>query len=212
MGIVAVRGDDLTKGTAEEIDKLVRNVPMDSFIDGPRRVRLAIKHILLGRSPFTPTQWLNIWFAIRRVFQFHGLNPGIAFEDWMRETLKRFGLHDLASLEDRLQAQARALYEAESDAGNPFADAPAGKPDGSEMLRIISTAMPVGSKFSFPEHIRYLDTEGQSLSPAALVRMSMSIPIFFEPRSMPVKRALPIEQSEWAKYVAKYIAPFSFRL
>lgn len=54
---------------------------------------------------------------------------------------------------------------------------------------MMTSAMPIGVKFVLPEDTKYLNMEPALTSPARLVRMSMAIPVFFDPVRIGVNRA-----------------------
>ena len=192
MGIAAIRGDDLTRETYARLAAITDAVPMDSFIDGPRPVRVLIKRALKGHRLYLPQFWPGLVAALSRLRDRRGLNHGTAFETWFESIMTELGwarIDDLYAALDRVWADLSDLRSLRADdgAGNPVLMDPSrvdpaldGRP-GAALLQLISMAMPVGLKFRLPQDLHYLSAEYERISPARLVRTSMSIPAFFEP-------------------------------
>ncbi|MFC6589409.1 hypothetical protein ACFQDZ_21095 [Sulfitobacter pacificus] len=143
------------------------------------------------------------------------MNSGLVFENWMATLLRearvssiadltaRMGriATDLSSITDIRLTNGRLVPMTELKTQNPFlAGSEVVAPD--VVLRLIATAMPTGMKFCLPEHLYLLAEEYNDLSPAKLVRMSMSIPLFFEPC------VLRTRKKAWADHIFGEIAPF----
>ena len=191
MGMIAIRDGDITKATTDELIDLVSTVPMDEFLDGPRPIRGLIKRFLLGRTILHPQYWPSIRGSLKRILYRRGLNYGSTFESWLQFILAdRYGLKTLEELDDALSQVAIQLFDAGKDlnGSNPFRQKTSDENakefhhlEANSLLKIYATAMPVGVKFEFPEYMKYLGDLYRTNSPASLVRMSMSIPLFFEP-------------------------------
>ncbi len=192
MGIAAIRGDDLTRKTYRELVRITDAVPMDSFIDGPRPVRVLIKRALKGHRVYLPQFWPGLIAVLRRLRDRRGLNHGTAFETWFESVMTELGwarIDDLYAALDRIWHDLSDLRALRADDGNgdPVLRDPSrvdpsleARP-GVVLLQLISMAMPVGLKFRLPQDLHYLAAEYERISPARLVRTSMSIPAFFEP-------------------------------
>ena len=204
MGLVGLRGEDITQEVGEKLGDLVNSLPLPEFIDGPRPIRIAIKRMLARRNLLGPGNWLPLMAMLRRLLASRGLNSGMRFEAWMHELLSEYGLARIEELNMRLDRLASALARAPVTGGdNPFcshnrrADV-----SGNDMLRIITVAMPTGIKLCLPSHLSLLDDEYHDLSPALIVRMSMSIPVFFDPFVMRTAK------DEWEKHIRRDLSPF----
>lgn len=192
MGIAAIRGQDVTRETYRRLVEIADAVPMDSFIDGPRPVRVLIKRALQGAALVAPHHWPGILAALRRLRDRRGLNHGSAFEQWFEAILQEEDCGTTGALYDSLQTvwadleDLRQMY-VDGPGQDPVLASPIdGNPalalhPGSALLQLITMAMPVGIKFKLPQDLHYLSPEYQQSSPARLVRTSMSIPAFFEP-------------------------------
>ncbi len=192
MGIAAIRGGDLTRETSDVLVKITEAVPMDSFIDGPRPVRVLIKRALKGHRLVWPQHWPGLIATLLRLRDRRGLNHGAAFETWFAAVMRAQGwnrIEDMYAALDAIWADLadlRALHPQGPGRAPVLRDpsgvdtALSGRP-GAALLQLISMAMPVGVKFKLPQDLYYLSAEYQQISPARLVRTSMSIPAFFEP-------------------------------
>jgi NTE family protein len=172
----AARGADVAKPVAEAITPILWEMPASSFIDGPYSSRRLIKHVL-GGGARTPVIEMSMPFvaAIRRMMRTFGLNRGVAFEDWLKRVLlQSFGIESMQDLEVGLRGIAEgAKLEAVPN----------------EMLRIFATALPIANsnavpiavKLVFPQQLDVISSRPELLSPARMVRASMSIPLFFDP-------------------------------
>lgn len=199
MGMAAVRGDDLLNETHKDVVNIVNAMPMSAFIDGPYRTRWLIKQFLLKRQSFLPSSW-PAWFgAFRQILQTRGLNPGNAFEDWVRGVLAERGLRTVDDLFDRLKTisiQLNAAIDAVKKLGKqPLSSLEPVEDEGRHLLQVMAACVPIGVKFQFPEDVRYLSGETGTNSPAALVRASMSIPFFFGPA------AFGVNKTSWKEFI-----------
>lgn len=191
MGMAAVRGDDLLKPTHDDLVKVVGAMPMAAFIDGPYRTRWLIKQLLLQRESWRPSAWLAWLGALRQILYRRGLNPGDAFEDWLRGVLAEHGLRSVEDLSTRLAKIGKKLTDAKQASRERSLASHWATGDGSvgeDLLQIMAACTPVGVKFQFPRDVKYLSVDVRYNSPAALVRASMSIPLFFEPALFDVNK------------------------
>ncbi|PPK85131.1 patatin-like phospholipase [Neolewinella xylanilytica] len=105
-----------------------------------------------------------------------GINPGLHFEDWLREMLR----HDSwEGLKENLCALPESLYHL-SNYGKRRRPVTAGELDPK--IAIVAADITTQTKVEFPRmaHLYYAEPEAQN--PASFVRASMSIPFFFEPK------------------------------
>ncbi|MCA0905465.1 patatin-like phospholipase family protein [Ruegeria marisrubri] len=192
MGIAAIRGRDLTHATAERLAALTETVPMDHFIDGPRPIRKFIKQALKQPKIYQFRSWFGLFAAVRRLRDSRGLNPGRAFEYWMQSVLDDLGFKSIEDmylaldqiwndLEDLREEKLELKGQGEKELAILKPTTAGLEHPGIELLQLIATAMPVGLKMHFPKDLNLLSDEYSKISPARLVRTSMSIPAFFDP-------------------------------
>lgn len=205
-GLFALRGEDITSPVASKLRALVGDVPMDQFVDGPRAVRRVLKKFAAQRSFTGPLYWPGLFAIMRLILRKRGLNPGHVFEAWMRdEVFAPEEIHSIEQLKDRMKLIAGDLSAAACTDGliSPFATKSNRHQDAyAQVLKLITTAMPTGMKFCLPQDIGLLSNEYGDISPARLVRMSMSIPFFFEPCT------LKTHHQNWQKHVWNNFANF----
>jgi NTE family protein len=192
MGMAAVRGDDLLNETHRKVIDIVAAMPMNTFIDGPYRTRRLIKQFLLNRPSYLPSAWPAWLGALRQILRTRGLNPGNAFEDWVRGVLARYDLRTVDDLFARLKKISEqlnaAIGAAQAPGVQPLSSLELVDEEGKHLLQVMAACTPIGVKFQFPYDVRYLSSETSLNSPAALVRASMSIPFFFEPAVFDVNK------------------------
>ena len=172
----AARGGDVARPVAEALTPILWRMPASSFIDGPYASRRLIKHVLGGGTRISMVEMsMPFVVAMRRVMRTFGLNRGLEFEDWLsRVLIQSFGIESMHDLEV-------CLRDAAIGAGLNVAP--------NDMLRIFATALPIAHsnavpiavKFMFPQQLDVISSRPESLSPARMVRASMSIPLFFDP-------------------------------
>lgn len=183
-GMACIRGSDITREVGLGAFDIVRNMPMSHFIDGPPRIRALLKGFFSRRykpSMASPIQFLT---ALKLLLSERGLNPGDAFEDWLRETFDRLRVPTCDLLTTHLDAVGMSL------AKKPVGIRNKGQPyRSSELLKVIATAMPAGIKMEFPRDLHLLQAPYGASSPAVFVRASMSIPAFFRPKVFTVDTA-----------------------
>ncbi len=105
-----------------------------------------------------------------------GINPGLHFEEWLRDILT----HDSwEGLKDNLRAVPDSLYHL-SNYGKRKRAMTAEELDPK--IAIVAADITTQTKVEFPRmaHLYYEDPAAQN--PASFVRASMSIPFFFEPK------------------------------
>lgn len=111
-----------------------------------------------------------------------GLNPGKAFEKWIREVLSAEGIHSLENLRNRMNTLPRGLRER---SGREL-DTPE---KAGAKLAIVTADVATETRVVFPDNADLYYKEPDKVNPACFVRASMSIPFFFEPyRVSPIPR------------------------
>ncbi|MEE9375869.1 MAG: patatin-like phospholipase family protein [Rhizobiaceae bacterium] len=215
MGILAARKDDPMKASGESLVKMIDEMPMANFIDGNRPNRILIKRALKGRSLLTMEGILGGVSAVKSLIHRRGLNSGNSFLEYFDLLLKEHGLAKMSDVEKRLNAANKLFRHAKNDLLNEIKNRDNAKDylnqfeqkdifkkaklddqqpaTGQHFLNIIATAMPIGIAIRFPRDLKYFNHEYQGLSPALMVRASMSIPLFFEPIRFRIRK------NSWSK-------------
>lgn len=181
--------------------RILDAMPMQDFMDGGKDVQQLMYKIRTQPERIVDKLWPLMKLAVNKLSRKKlGLNPGIAFEEWLRQTLiKEFKVHNLSTLEQRF------LHK------NPLIVAKSRHPQSNyvqfskrfvkNQLAIIAADISTESKIQFPLHAHlYWPTKYQSISPAKFVRASMAIPFFFEPVICPIEDTESAEaKEEWQK-------------
>lgn len=103
-----------------------------------------------------------------------GLNPGKAFEKWVRDILRDEGIRTLDDLEKRMNTLPKGLRTR----GGKLLNTPR---KAAARLAIVTADVSTETKVVFPDMARMYFKDPASVNPATFVRASMSIPYFFEP-------------------------------
>jgi NTE family protein len=100
------------------------------------------------------------------------LNPGTDFETWISHELMKLGIASLKDLLTLRKFLPPGLKDVSKDEMMPNAVA---------KLAIITSEITTHTKVEFPKMAELYWSDPSEISPAKLVRASMSIPFFFEP-------------------------------
>lgn len=138
---------------------------IESWIDGDGPVRLGFKAIQV----------------IDNIKNDLGLNPGKAFRDWIGAILRREGIRSKADLQTRLDTVPKGLRLRSGDALDTPAKAKA-------KLAIIAADVSTETKVEFPKMAALYWKDPEQADPADFVRASMSIPFFFHPMRVDLKK------------------------
>lgn len=156
---------------SEKILEILSNKDLFDLVDGDRPVRRLVQRAIRGESGIG---WTLAWNAVRfyRILTRRlGLNPGNDFEKWINAELAKAGIYNMGDL-NRLRSQLPAGFRSVNG----------GTVDGLQpKLAIIAADISTHSKIEFPRMSELFFSDPDIVSPAKLVRTSMSIPIFFEP-------------------------------
>lgn len=136
-----------------------------SWVEGAGKVKLAFKAVQV----------------IDNLNENLGLNPGKAFEDWLKKLLADEGIRTWADLRARLETLPVGLR---TRSGEKL-DTPA---VARCRLAIVAADVSTETKVIFPDNANLYFKNPDAQNPALFARASMSIPFFFEPyrvRSLP---------------------------
>jgi len=189
---------EIQEKKSEKILTLLSNQDLFDLVDGHRSIRKVINKVIKKEKGII---WLLLWNA-RRIFNTMkkklGLNPGTYFEDWITRELSNNDIHtinDLMELRKKLPEGLKYTVD-KSSVTNIEAK-----------LAIISSDITTHTKAEFPKMKELYWKDSENVSPAKLVRASMSIPYFFEPF---VVNDIPLAGEEnnpaWDNY-ARYFGP-----
>lgn len=114
-----------------------------------------------------------------------GLHPGDYFEHWLKEKLASFGIRNMADLNARMNDKLPEEIKAQS--GEPC------------KLALVASDLTTQSKVVFPQDAAfYIPKEKLSeINPATYVRASMSVPIFFSPKTFQQVSATNDRKIDW---------------
>ena len=180
---------------SEKILKIISEKSLFDLVDGDKAVKKVIQKAIKKEGGLGWTlAWngVKIYKILKRTL---GLNPGNDFRNWITNELSKEGINtldDLLKLREQLPEGLKNVVD-----GGAVTDLKA-------RLALITSDITTHSKIEFPKMVElYWDNPGQ-VSPAELVRASMSIPFFFEPFQV---KGLPNAGSKkdpkWDKH-AKY--------
>ncbi len=157
---------------SEKILEIISNKSFFDFVDGSTASKKVIRKALSDEGGIG---WTLVWYGIR-IFKILkdklGLNPGNDFKDWITGELAKVGIKTLEDLQK---------LRSELPEGFHFVG------DGSEVkdviprLAVITSDITTHTKVVFPDMAGLYWKDAEKVSPADLVRASMSIPFFFEP-------------------------------
>lgn len=181
--------------TAERIYSVLQAMPMDLFLDGPAPARRLIKRVVGAPAKLDAIEMFRpLIDVIGRVLKYRGINNGAKFYDWLSQTLSSYGVESFENLEHRLRASLPANFQLNG------CDVKLRGMDLDQLwkrqLAIIATAIPVGSKFVLPRDMNLLSTRYAGRSPALMARMSMAVPLFFDPVH------LELDSHSWSRYLS----------
>lgn len=169
---------------AERVACVVADVPFMSFVDGGRNARLLMDELVHWSTTGSARKFRLAWYAFRNRKSLFapriGINPGDAFERWLADQLKSFPkpirtISDLnANMADLPDGVKYFGEDTEHQGKDPRKPAPTLKLVTSELLTKSKVVLPSAAGL-------YFENAEATLNPAKLVRMSMSVPYFFEP-------------------------------
>ena len=156
---------------SEAILKILSNKDLFDLVDGDRAVRRLIQRAIRGESGIG-------WHLARHAIRFYriltrrlGLNPGKDFTNWITTELAANQINSM----DELDALRTKLPPGLKHTGGTSVDGLLPR------LAIIAADITTHSKIEFPRMTGLFFKNPEEVSPAELVRTSMSIPLFFEP-------------------------------
>lgn len=141
------------------------------LVDGDKAVRSIIQKAVRGEKGIGLRVLFNARTLYKTIQDKFGLNPGSNFETWITEELANAGVKtmgDIKKLMSRLPDKMKNVRDGNLDNLVP-------------KLAIIAADVTTHSKIEFPQMTELFFKNPEKVSPAKMVRTSMSIPLFFEP-------------------------------
>jgi NTE family protein len=157
---------------SEKILDILGKKDLFDFVDGDKVVKKIINKVIKKEKGLVWSlliHGLKIFNILKKKL---GLNPGSDFETWVTDLLSESGIKTLADLKTMRSELPEGLKNVAT--GELLTDAIA-------KLAIITSDITTHTKTEFPRMAELYWENPDSISPAKLVRSSMSIPFFFEP-------------------------------
>ncbi len=191
----------IEEAKSEKILEIISQQNFFDFVDGDGVVKKLITKVLRKEKG-----WIRffLWkFRGRTIFRILkeklGLNPGNVFKTWITAALEAVNIETMGALMHQRTLLPNGLKNvAKND--EPITEIEA-------KLAIITSDVTTHTKAEFPRMSKLYWSNPTSISPAELVRASMSIPFFFEPyevQNIPNKGTL--NDSSWYE-LARYSGP-----
>jgi len=182
---------------SERILELLATQNLFDFVDGDSAVRRLVQKFIRN-APFKIVMLAMNALKLLRILKTRlGLNPGKTFENWITDALQKAGIKTLDELEARRRKLPAGLVHRK---GEDLSHAEA-------RLAIITSDITTHTKVEFPYMAKLYWANPGKLSPALLVRASMSIPYFFEPYEVKDLPNGKPEHEQWWDECASYSGP-----
>ena len=162
----------INEAKSEKILDILGKTNLFDFVDGDKVVKKAIDKVIKkenGKVWYFILHGLKIYNILKKKL---GLNPGAKFEKWITDLLNDAGIK---TLDDLKQLRSELPEGLKNISTNEFMT------DVEAKLAVITSDITTHTKTEFPRMSELYWTNPGSISPAKLVRSSMSIPFFFEP-------------------------------
>lgn len=157
---------------SEKILSILSDQDLFDLVDGHPSIGKIIDKVIKKEKGIV---WLLIWNA-KRIFKTMkkklGLNPGTYFEDWITRELNKNNIHTINDLMELRKILPEGLKYTVDNSEVTNIEA---------KLAIITSDITTHTKAEFPKMKELYWENSDMVSPAKLVRASMSIPYFFEP-------------------------------
>lgn len=156
---------------SEKVLDILNRKDLFDLVDGDSVIKKLIKKLLEDKPGIV---WSLIWNALKiykTLKEKLGVNPGKNFEQWITAELKNSGINsvaDVRALRKQVPDGLKCLNGTSVETLKP-------------KLAIITSEITTHTKVILPEMAAMYWKNPDTVSPAELVRASMSIPFFFEP-------------------------------
>jgi len=183
---------------SEKILDILGNKDLFDFVDGDRVVKKLINKVVKKEKGIVLSivlHGIKIYNILKSKL---GLNPGNDFETWLGDLLKEAGVHTVGDLKQLRLQLPKGLKNVNT--GKEVTDVVA-------KLAVITSDITTHTKTEFPRMAELYWADPDNISPAKLVRSSMSIPFFFEPFKVSnLPNAGNETDAKWYEY-ARYSGP-----
>jgi NTE family protein len=162
---------EIHEAKSEKILEVISNKSFFDFVDGGKASKTVIKKAVSGEGGIGWTlvrHGISIFKVLKRKL---GLNPGDDFRNWLDISLSKSGINNLKDLENLRMKLPQGIHNVVD--GSKVTSAP--------KLAVITSDVTTHTKVVFPQMVKLYWENPKEVSPADLVRSSMSIPFFFEP-------------------------------
>jgi NTE family protein len=181
----------MQQAKSEKILEILSRKNLFDLVDGEKVVRQVTQRAMKGEKGIA----IRLIFHARRLFKTvqekFGLNPGSDFEKWISAELTKVDINNLGDLKKRMSQLPAGLKNV--DGGNVEGIEP--------KLAIIAADVITHTKVEFPQMAELYFAKPDEVSPARLVRASMSIPLFFEPVTLsPIPGSGSEKHPAWIKH------------
>ncbi|MEJ7605828.1 MAG: patatin-like phospholipase family protein, partial [Bryobacteraceae bacterium] len=168
--LLACAGPRSEKKTRQIIHALA-NLDVSLLIDGDATAKKFIRTLLNG--PRLLPLAINGLQNLDNLHQELGLNPGMAFHDWLKDTIGKFGVSNVRDLLELFSDVPKGLRRRDGSAALPHETNP--------KIAIIAADITTETKVHFPEMADLYWANPDEVNPADFVRASMSVPFLFHP-------------------------------
>lgn len=162
---------EIQEAKSEKILTVLSQQDLFDLVDGDKAVKKIINKAIKKEGGLGWTLALNAIKIYRILKKKLGLNPGSFFEKWITEELGRRGVRTMRDLETLRKDIPAGLKTRDGESLDKM----------EAKLAIIASDITTHSKAEFPKMAELYWNNVEEVSPAKLVRASMSIPFFFEP-------------------------------
>lgn len=171
--------DTIGVAKSKQVLDVLAKQDLFEFVDGDSSLRNIIQKIIDG-TPFRKMLWklaFNLPKVKKALFVNLGLNPGKSFEFWIERVLRE-SPNSITTVGELIEKRGKKYFP--SGLKNRITGELI--PDDYAHVHIITADLTTQSKVQFPKmaHLYWGDKMWQ-ISPAKMVRASMSVPFFFVP-------------------------------
>ena len=176
---------------SEKLITLVADMPLEKFQDGWAITRHLMKLALSNSRVFQILSACG-FFLYRLLTWRHGLHPGRAFHRWATEMLMIEGIRKWQDITRLADEPIDFVVTATED------DLPREEFEWKPELKMIAIELNLSSRVVFPDDVGLFHDNTPSQNPADFLRASMSVPLFFTPHKIKIKRSATVIEA-WRK-------------